>query len=546
MHDQTPKVYSYLRFSEYRQSEGASSDRQKAYAEKWAAEHGLQLDSELSMRDEGLSAYHQKHITQGAFGVFLKAVQDGQVAKGSVLVVEGLDRLSRAEPLQAQAQLASIIHAGISVVTPSDNKVYSRESLKANPMDLVYSLLVMIRAFEESDTKSSRVRDAIRRLCRRWQEGTYRGLIRAGEAPGWVEVVNGKWQFVPERAQAVRMAVELSLRGMGTTRIAQELHAAGLSPGGVTPHSGQIRHILKHVALKGEKHLTIEEETFVLEGYYPAILEPEAWDKLQGLLTQRGRKAVRGEMPSVLTGIGVTVCGYCGSPMKAQNSTCRRRPDGTMSDGDRRLQCVRATSGERCPVPGSCSSGPIERALMNFCSDMMNLQSLYEGDRSAVPRAALATAQAKLSSIDTRLQRVTDALMDDDGPAPAVFKKRARELEEQREAALAEVRHAELALAEAARADITGADERWRALAQGVEALDYEARMKARQLVADTFERIIVHHKGKRPKNAPQGIIDLLLIAKGGNEGMTLRIDKKGNWEAGAAISLLSGLAVAE
>ncbi|PXX33682.1 hypothetical protein NA66_1010206 [Burkholderia pyrrocinia] len=66
----------------------------------------MELDASLSLRDEGLSAYHQRHVRQGALGVFLRAVEDSQVPAGSVLIVEGLDRLSRAELLQAQAQLA--------------------------------------------------------------------------------------------------------------------------------------------------------------------------------------------------------------------------------------------------------------------------------------------------------------------------------------------------------------------------------------------------------------------------------------------------------
>jgi len=53
------------------------------------------------MRDEGLSAYHQKHIKSGALGVFLEAILAGKIPAGSVLIVEGLDRLSRAEPLLA-------------------------------------------------------------------------------------------------------------------------------------------------------------------------------------------------------------------------------------------------------------------------------------------------------------------------------------------------------------------------------------------------------------------------------------------------------------
>src|SRR5580698_7964217 len=105
MSQQNAKVYSYLRFSDPKQAAGSSADRQAAYAEKWAADHGLQLDASLSLRDEGLSAYHQAHVKKGALGTFLRAVEDGQIAPGSVLVVEGLDRLSRAEPIEAQAQL---------------------------------------------------------------------------------------------------------------------------------------------------------------------------------------------------------------------------------------------------------------------------------------------------------------------------------------------------------------------------------------------------------------------------------------------------------
>lgn len=170
------KVYSYLRFSDPKQALGNSADRQLQYAQRWAKSNGFVLDESLSLRDEGLSAYHQRHVKQGALGVFLRAVEDGRINDGSVLIVEGLDRLSRAEPIQAQAQLAQIINAGITVVTASDGREYNRAGLKAQPMDLVYSLLVMIRAHEESDTKSKRVKAAIRRQCEGWISGSFRGV----------------------------------------------------------------------------------------------------------------------------------------------------------------------------------------------------------------------------------------------------------------------------------------------------------------------------------------------------------------------------------
>lgn len=68
------KVYSYLRFSAAKQADGASIVRQSEYARKWAAEHALTLDESLTMRDEGLSAYHQKHIKSSALGVFMEAI----------------------------------------------------------------------------------------------------------------------------------------------------------------------------------------------------------------------------------------------------------------------------------------------------------------------------------------------------------------------------------------------------------------------------------------------------------------------------------------
>lgn len=525
----TAKVYSYIRFSDAKQAAGASSERQGAYADQWAKEHGLKLDTELSMRDEGLSAFHQKHIKKGALGVFLLAVEDGKVPTGSVLVVEGLDRLSRAEPIQAQAQLASIINAGISVVTASDGKVYSRERLKANPMDLVYSLLVMIRAHEESDTKSKRVRDAIRRQCKGWVDGTFRGMVKIGNTPSWMRVADGKWEFIQERADAVKLAVELFLRGFGASKIAQELHARGLAPSDRLPESGHLTRIMAHPAIVGEKHVEMEADTFVLRDYYPPVVTREVWDELQEQVQLRGRKNVKGGIPSVLTGHGVAFCGYCGSPMKAQMMVNRRRADGTIPSADRRLQCVKVNIGGGCNVKGSCSSAHIEQALMNYCSDMMNLQALHQGDAAAAPRGEVSAAKAKLTDIDVKLERLTAVMLDTDGPIPLTFARKARELEVEREMAAARLRTAERALTEAVRADITGADQEWGTLAASVEAMNYESRMQARQLVADTFEKIVIYAKGRRPGSIPRGSSEVILIAKGGT-ARALQVEKTGKW----------------
>lgn len=90
----------------------------------------MQLDDSLSMEEKDLSADHQHHVKHGALGAFLAAAEQARVPTGSFLVVEGLDRRSRAEPMpREQPQLATINNAGTSMVTASDGKVYSRERL---------------------------------------------------------------------------------------------------------------------------------------------------------------------------------------------------------------------------------------------------------------------------------------------------------------------------------------------------------------------------------------------------------------------------------
>lgn len=540
-------VYSYTRFSDPRQATGHSAERQAAYAARWAQEHGLKLDESLTMRDEGLSAYHQRHVTSGALGVFLAAVEDGKVPVGSVLVVEGLDRLSRAEPLSAQAQLASIVNAGITVVTASDGKEYSRERLKANPMDLVYSLLVMIRAHEESDTKSKRVTASIIKLCKAWQDGTYRGKIRQGRDPKWLRETTAGWELVPDAAEALREAVSMYLRGLSGTLILSRLAAGGVTITSQRLAATHLYKILKNPALIGTRVLRVGSEEFELAGYYPPVISEEEWQDLNSVAGDRGRRGGKSIIPHVITGLGITHCGYCGRAMAGQNLFHKLKDRANrLSDGYRRLLCGSLSYDQaRCPHPKSRSVAPIERALMSYCSDILNLRALYGGDRSSPLRRELGKRRAELAKVDGQLDRLMAAMLEsDDGGAPAVFARKARELEAEKARLQGEIELTEHQINGLARKDLEGEDGKWRKLAQGVQDLDHDARHQARQLVADTFERIVVYASGMRPSvDADKDVIDVVLIAKGGVSRM-LRIDKTGGWIASDQVDDLSTAAL--
>src|SRR5687768_14323056 len=109
-----PRAYSYVRFSRPEQMRGDSLRRQTELSERYARDNGLELDTALE--DRGVSAFRGKNATEGALFGFLQAVKDGRVKRGSVLLVESLDRLSRQAVEEALPQFLAIIKAGVTIV----------------------------------------------------------------------------------------------------------------------------------------------------------------------------------------------------------------------------------------------------------------------------------------------------------------------------------------------------------------------------------------------------------------------------------------------
>ncbi|WP_254240932.1 hypothetical protein [Achromobacter insolitus] len=274
------------------------------------------------------------------------------------------------------------------------------------------------------------------------------------------------------------------------------------------------------------------------------MLTEDEFSELQQLAGTRGLRKGRGEIAGFVTGLKITYCGYCGQAVVAQNLMGRnRRPDGTPQHGHRRMICVGNSHDLGCSVPGSCSIVPVERAVMNFCADQMNLSRLAEGgSREAEVVARLARARGRATDLAQQLERITEAILDGEGVAPASFRRKAAELESEESKVQAEIVSLERELAGMSRGPTKATAKAWRELMAGVEALDNEARMKARQLVADTFSRIVIFHRGVTPGplRAKKGVIDLLLVGKHGNTRM-LHIDRQtGDWKAGEDLQLPS------
>ena len=205
------RAFSYVRFSTPDQLKGDSLRRQLAASKAYAEAHGLELDD--SLKDLGLSAFDGDNRTKGALATFLKKVESGAIPRGSVLLVESLDRLSREQVMDAQSLFLSIIRAGIKVVTLMDGQEYDEASINANFAQLIMSLVIMSRAHEESLTKSKRGKDYWKGVRIKADEGCRKPGGR--KPPNWLRKNGDRLVRKPKEAAAIECMFQMYVDGLG-------------------------------------------------------------------------------------------------------------------------------------------------------------------------------------------------------------------------------------------------------------------------------------------------------------------------------------------
>ncbi|EHH2551022.1 recombinase family protein [Vibrio parahaemolyticus] len=487
------KVYSYMRFSRPEQAKGTSIERQSNFAEQYALEHGLELDKSLTMMDKGLSAFHGVHKTKGAFGQFLAAVTAGKVPSGSVLVVESLDRLSREDPLIAQAALTDLILSGITVVTAADNQVYSREEIQQNPFKLIMSLVVMIRANEESETKQRRSNAFLKSALNQYQAN---GKIRRlGSDPSWLDFNkdNDTYSF-NERVEVIRRILNLYNQGIGSLKIARQLTEESIPTlSGKRSAWGQttVANIVKSHALYGMKRINVQGVEYDLEDFYPALITKSKWLTLQQHRTKRSKSMHgRGEVVHLITGHGkgFTTCGYCGGGLGAQTQKQYKR-SGEYSRTVTRLHCLTHKETSSC-----CSSvflEPIESAVLFAACIGVEPQSL-------VPTVNNVNYSALIDEVENKVKHIVEQVTA--GAPWELFKDAHDKLKLEKQKLIKE--------RDSQKPDVNQSDvQKWVnklvELADKARVNDKEARLKCRTLINSICKSIVIKLRGHDLKSEP-------------------------------------------
>jgi DNA invertase Pin-like site-specific DNA recombinase len=238
-------AYSYVRFSTADQMRGNSLQRQTEAAADWCARHNVTLDTSLTLHDLGRSGYtgaHRKNPDRHALALFLKLSEDGpgrRVPRGSYLVVENLDRLSREHVRPALTLLLNLIEAGIRIVQLKPVEQVFDEDVE--PMALMMAIMELSRGHSESAMKSERNGKAWQaKLGRargktlqppRKKDGRLTDAVTS-RLPAWVEDRDGRMQLIPARAEAIRTIFRLAAGGYGLTTIVKKLTADKVPPFG--------------------------------------------------------------------------------------------------------------------------------------------------------------------------------------------------------------------------------------------------------------------------------------------------------------------------
>lgn len=208
-----PKAYSYIRMSTDGQLKGDSLRRQTAASQQYAAEHGLELAPPIE--DIGVSGFRGSNREFGNLARFLDQVERGLIERGSYLIVESLDRLSRQNVFQAFTLLGQIIQRGVKVVTLMDGQTYDEKSLAENQGQIFLALGSMLRAHEESRVKS-------KRIAATWVQKRSEAQTKKLTAivPAWLQLSADRKRIEvrPQRAAIVLEIFGLARDGYGAYR----------------------------------------------------------------------------------------------------------------------------------------------------------------------------------------------------------------------------------------------------------------------------------------------------------------------------------------
>jgi DNA invertase Pin-like site-specific DNA recombinase len=441
-----PKAFSYKRFSTPAQEQGDSLRRQTAMAQAWADRMGVPLDTELKLTDRGVSAYTGANKDVGALGEFLKAVEEGTVPKGSWLLVENLDRLSREPAFDASYTMQGIIRAGVAVVDLSDNgglgREYNTETLRSQEglMHMMAMLLSFARGNQESAQKARRVGEAYANKRTVFASDQKLTKPYTKRLPAWIRwnESTASYELIEDRTELLRWMFEMADDGLGAHSIAAHLNETNEDTWGAGGwkaaywHRSYIRKILTNKAAIG---IFVPHRVVKVDGKrtkqripeapiahrFPAAVDRELFERVNARLSTTEARGRNTKEPVRSIFAGIMKCQHC---------------DGTVTrvnKGDHVYLVCAAAHGKS----GKCvyESVPYAQAVSTFRNYLLGtLDSAPRGNNTAEMDAKIEHLKGEVDAGEDVVEELLELTISDKSRAARQRLREAeRELDEVRE-----------------------------------------------------------------------------------------------------------------
>lgn len=344
-----PAVYSYIRWSTDRQQDGSSEERQTQAIQRFCKHFKLEVVEEIA--DKGVSSLRGKNYHAGNLGKFIARAKDKLIPKGSILLFENVDRMTRMDTAQAAMLFLEILHAGIDIGIADDLKIYSVENLGTGEfMDILMEV-------KRANGESVRKRDFSIKGWNAKRSQQQQGKPITEKSPSWLKVESGEFVVLEDKVEQIKALFENTLiHGVAAAaRLVNETYGSEYK-------IYQAQYLLKNRRLIGEHTLKLtgdngkktSAETY--SGVYPTVIDPVLFDQVQQ--KAKSRKFYSGRYEKTHKNIlsGLIRCEHCGGSVRY------------MHKGERQYFYCTPSMTRQCIIPGSLSvrAEPVKRSFINL------------------------------------------------------------------------------------------------------------------------------------------------------------------------------------
>lgn len=487
-------VYSYIRFSHKRQEGGDSVNRQTKMRQAWLDRNPQHtLDTTVSLKDLGIPAFHGANLDPaiGDLGKFIALVKekDSPIKKGSILLLERLDRFSRQKVSKAYRVFCELVESGITVQTLDPEMTIDDRNI--DDMETVLPVIIYLQlAYEGSRDKANRIGAAWKSK----RDNAHKGKVISSVCPSWLKWDDKAKEFKvkPEGKKALLFIFNQTANGIGEKQIHKELTKRFKPIGRASKwHRSFIGWVIRNRQVLGEFQPNTHNESGeripdgkVIAGYYPRIVSDDLFYRANhDRASRKHKRGPNSKFVNLFVGLVFGVDGY-----KWQVKTDRAVRKHKAAYTQRRLTSQGHLAGNQDACPLSYNYWDMEKYILEA------LIEVSTGDlETRAGDGKVNKAIAVLAGIEARITELENELTGSKKPVAALTKALAvMETKREKVKAKIDIMKQEQAVSdskpmEEAKAGILGL------LATKGDTEKHNLRLKLRGLIALFIEKIVLY-----------------------------------------------------